>query len=169
MLVVKRNRVDNAWHQIDVQLSRRRDLIPALTETVKHYARHERGVLEDAAEKRSMAEGEKDVSILSGLEDALSSSLTTMLGVAEEYPELRADEDFAKLQEELTRTETRIAGARKYYNATVMHYDNARQGFPGNVVARILTSGFPDKPYFEASMPRAREVPRAAYGETDQG
>lgn len=160
-LVSYRNRVDTSWHQINVQLTRRHDLMPNLSGAVKLYASHEKGVFEEAAAARTRAEEVAGVGDQSRAEDAVNRSLSSLFFLAEAYPDLKANENFLELQEELSRTETRIAGARKYYNGAVMHYDNSRQGFPGNVVASLFSERFPDREYFEIETPRAREVPEA--------
>ena len=160
-LIRHRNRVDSAWHQIDVQLNRRHDLIPNLSGAVKLYASHEKGVFEETAAARTRAEEAAGVGDQSRAEDAVNRSLSSLFFLAEAYPDLKANENFLELSEELSRTETRIAGARKYYNGTVMYYDNARQGFPGNIIASMFPGRFPDREYFEIETPRAREVPEA--------
>lgn len=160
-LVRLRNKTDNAWHQIDVQLKRRYDLLPQLAEVVKGYASHERGALESAAEARSRALRASGVSEQGPAEDDLTGAVGRLLALAESYPDLKADTDFLKFQEELSTTENRIAGSRKYYNGAVMHYDNARQGFPGNVVARLFHDKFQGRDYFEISDPADRQVPSA--------
>lgn len=164
LLVRRRNRVDNAWHQIGVQLNRRHDLVPALVETVKGYVSQERNVFEEAARSRSWADRASGPGEQGRAEKAVSGSFKELFAVSEEYPDIKSSQDFLDLQEELARTETRIAGARKYYNGAVMYYDNSRQGFPGSAVARLFKSRFPDREYFEAEMPYAEEVPLADPG-----
>lgn len=137
-LVVKRNRLKNAWYQIDVQLKRRYDLIPNLVETVKGYAAHEREIFEKVAEARAKAMGAKSPKEVAEANEGLSAVLKTLFAVAEAYPALRASENFMRLQEELSATENKIAFARQFYNDTVMVYNVACQQFPSNIVARIF-------------------------------
>lgn len=158
-LVRLRNKTDNAWHQIDVQLKRRYDLVPELAVVVEGYASHERETLESAAAARSRAISASSVSEQGPAEDGLTGAVGGLLALAESYPDLKANQDFLKFQEELSTTENRIAGARKYYNGAVMYYDNARQGFPGNIVARLFTGKFPGRDYFEIQDPADRQVP----------
>lgn len=147
-LVVLRNRIENAWAQIDVQLRRRYDLIPNLVETVKGYAAHEREVFERVTEARTRAIAAGSVAQQAQAENMLTQALRSLFAVAEAYPALRANENFAKLQEELSETESKIAFSRQFYNDTVLQYDNMREAFPSNVVARM--AGFGGKEYFEA-------------------
>ena len=147
-LVVLRNRIENAWAQIDVQLRRRYDLIPNLVETVKGYAAHEREVFERVTEARARAIAAGSVAQQAQAENMLTQALRSLFAVAEAYPALRANENFAKLQEELSETESKIAFSRQFYNDTVLQYDNMREAFPSNVVAR--TAEFGGKEYFEA-------------------
>lgn len=160
-LVRYRNRVDTAWQQINVQLTRRHDLIPNLADIVKGYASHEGKVFVEVADARRRAAIAHGVGEHTTAEGAVNGSLDTLFMVAEKYPDLKANQEFLRFGEELSRTETRIAGARKYYNGAVMHYDNSRQGFPGNIVASLFSGRFPDREYFEIETPRAREVPEA--------
>lgn len=157
-LVRLRNRVDNAWHQVDVQLSRRHSLIPALQVVVEGYAGHERQALDSATRARSRAMEAGGAGRRYKAEEDLSGAVGGLFALGERYPELKADREFDKLQKELANTENEIAGARKYYNGTVMYYDNARQGFPGNIVARLFRRSFTDREYFEA---RPRRGPRS--------
>jgi LemA protein len=137
-LVVKRNQVKNGWYQIDVQLKRRYDLIPNLVETVKGYAAHEREIFEKVAEARSMALGAKTVSEAAKANNQLTETLKTLFAVAENYPQLKANENFMRLQEELSSTENKIAFARQFYNDVVMSYNIAIQRFPSNIIAGIF-------------------------------
>jgi LemA protein len=146
-LVVLRNRIENAWSQIDVQLKRRTDLIPNLVETVKGYMGHEKEVFLKVTEARSAlmkAEGVKDQAEANNM---LTGALKTLFAVAENYPELKANENFMMLQEELSGTESKIAYARQFYNDTVLKYDNKRERFPSNVVANMFN--FKEREYFE--------------------
>jgi len=146
-LVVFRNRIDNAWSQIDVQLRRRYDLIPNLVEAVKGYAAHERQVFERVTEARARAIAAGTVGEQGQAENMLTQSLRTLFAVAENYPQLRASENFTHLQEELSGTESKIAFARQFYNDTVLRYNNARQAFPAVVLANAM--GFGPREYFE--------------------
>ncbi len=138
-LVVKRNRVQNGWHQIDVQLKRRIDLIPNLVETVKGYAAHEKAIFERIAEARSLAINAKGPAAAAAANNALTDTLKTLFAVAENYPNLKANENFAKLQEELSGTENKIAFARQFYNDVVMDFNNQIQMFPSNIVAGMFS------------------------------
>lgn len=146
-LVVLRNRIDNAWSQIDVQLRRRYDLIPNLIETVKGYASHEREVFERVTAARARAIAAGSVGEQSQAENLLTQALRTLFAVAEAYPQLRATENFQQLQEELSGTESKIAFSRQFYNDTVLGYENLRQSFPAGVLAN--TFGFRGREYFE--------------------
>jgi LemA protein len=159
-LVRLRNRVDNAWAQVDVQLRRRYDLIPNLVETVKGYAAHERGTFEAVTEARTRAQAAGTVQEQAGAENMLSQALGRLFAVAEAYPELQADENFRQLQEELAQTENRIAVSRQVYNDTVLTYNNAIQTVPGVVVAGPF--GFAKRDFFEAEE-TVREAPRVAF------
>src|ERR671921_282779 len=132
-LVRLRNRVDNAWAQIDVQLKRRYDLIPNLVETVKGYAAHERETFEAVTRARQQAAGATGVEDQAQAENLLTQTLRQLFAVAEAYPQLKANENFLELQEELTGTEGRIAFARQFYNEQVLAYDNSLDQFPTNV------------------------------------
>ncbi|MDQ7839525.1 MAG: LemA family protein [bacterium] len=146
-LVVFRNRIDNAWSQIDVQLRRRYDLIPNLVETVKGYATHEREVFERVTEARSRAIAAGSVGEQGQAENMLTQALRSVFAVAENYPQLRASENFMQLQEELSGTESKIAFSRQFYNDTVLRYNNTRQAFPAVLLAGPL--GFGPRDYFE--------------------
>jgi LemA protein len=134
-LVALRNRVDNGWSQIDVQLRRRYDLIPNLVETVRGYAAHERELFEHVAEARSAALGAQDVPAQAQAENVVTAGLRQLLAVAENYPELKANQNFLALQEELTGTESKIAYARQFYNDQVMRLNTLIQAFPTNLIA----------------------------------
>jgi len=146
-LVVLRNRIDNAWSQIDVQLRRRYDLIPNLVETVKGYASHEKDVFERVTQARANAIAAGSVGEQSKAENVLTQALRSVFAVAEAYPQLRATENFQQLQEELSGTESKIAFARQFYNDTVLRYNNARQTFPAALIANQF--GFGPREYFE--------------------
>ena len=149
-LVRLRNRIDNAWSQIDVQLKRRYDLIPNLVETVKGYAAHESQTLEAVTAARANAINAQqggDVGQQAQAENALSGALKSLFAVSEAYPDLKANQNFLQLQEELTSTEDRIAYARQFYNDSVLNYNNKIQVFPRNVLAS--TFNFEKRQYFE--------------------
>ncbi|HEY6102023.1 MAG TPA: LemA family protein [bacterium] len=147
-LVVLRNRIENAWSQIDVQLRRRYDLIPNLVETVKGYAAHEREVFERVTQARAQAIAAGGVAQQAQAENMLTQALRSLFAVAEAYPQLRASENFQRMQADLTETENKIMFARQFYNDTVLQYDTARESFPTNIVARY--GGFGPREYFEA-------------------
>lgn len=161
-LVRYRNRVDNAWHQIDVQLNRRGDLIPNLVETVKGYAAHERETFEMVTKARSALMNAGSVGESAQAEGMLGQALKSLFAVAEAYPELKANQNFLALQEELAGTENKISFARQFYNDSVMSYDVARQRFPANMIASSF--GFKEeREYFEPETPAAREVPKVSF------
>jgi LemA protein len=138
-LVALRNRVQNAWAQMDVQLKRRHDLIPSLVETVRGYMQHERSVFESVTEARAQAiVAGNNIPARTAAESALSGVLGKLFAVAENYPQLRAVENFQILQEELTSTENRIAYARQCYNDEVMKYNTTQSTFPRNLFVRML-------------------------------
>ena len=138
-LVRLRNQVDNSWSQIDVQLKRRHDLIPNLVETAKGYMKHERGTFEAITEARSKAMGAKSVSEASKAEGALGEALSKFMLVVENYPELKANQNFLAVQEELSSTENKIAFSRQSYNDQVLGYNNKIQMFPSNIIAGMFS------------------------------
>jgi LemA protein len=144
-LVSSRNRAKEAWSDIDVQLKRRYDLIPNLVESVKGYMAHERGVFEKVTEARTRAMGATGAA-KAGAEDALSGALKSLFAVAENYPQLKASENFQKLQDELTDTEDKIQAARRFYNGNVRDLNIAIQSFPKNLIARNF--GFTPMEFF---------------------
>jgi LemA protein len=150
-LVRLRVNVDNAWSQIDVQLRRRYDLIPNLIESVKGYAAHEREVFEDVTKARAAAQGATGVQGQADAENAVSKSLGRLLAVAENYPELKANQNFLALQEELTGTESKIAYARQFYNDEVASLNTKIQSFPSSVIARA--GKFQPREFFEIDEP----------------
>jgi len=150
-LVLLRNRVDNGWSQIDVQLRRRYDLIPNLVETVKGYAAHERELFEQVAAARSQAIGASTVGDQAQAENQLTAGLRRLMAVAENYPDLKASQNFLALQEELTGTESRIAYARQFYNDQVMLLNTRIQAVPSNVVAKVF--GFTPREFFDIEDP----------------
>jgi LemA protein len=147
-LVRRRNAVGNAWAQIDVQLKRRYDLIPNLVQTVKAYAAHERQTLEAVTQARTQAMGATGPARQAEAENQLTRTLRSLFAVAEAYPDLKANQNFLQLQEELAASENRIAYARQYYNDAVLDYNNAIQSLPANVLA--AAAGMRPKEYFEA-------------------
>jgi LemA protein len=148
-LIAKRNRVQNAWSQVDVQLKRRHDLIPNLVESVKGYASHERETLEAVTQARAAAESATGPAEQAAAEARLSGALGRLIAVAESYPELRAAENFRALQAELGETEDKIAISRQVYNDTVLTYNNAVQQVPTNLVASLFR--FDAREYFETA------------------
>ncbi|MDQ3940178.1 MAG: LemA family protein [Actinomycetota bacterium] len=161
-LVRLRNRIEAAWSQIDVQLKRRYDLVPNLVETVKGYAAHERETLEAVTRARQQAVEARGVEEQAQAENILTGALRQLFAVSEAYPQLRANENFLALQEELTGTESRIAFARQFYNEQVLSYDNARETFPTNIFAGMFN--FEAKPYFEIEE-ASREPVRVDFGQ----
>jgi LemA protein len=159
-LVRLRNRVGNAWAQVDVQLRRRYDLIPNLVETVKGYAAHERGTFEEVTAARTRAQQASTVEQQAQAENALTAAIGRLFAVAEAYPELRASENFQQLQSQLEETENKIQIARQVYNDTVLSYENARETVPTNLIATMF--GFGPKQFFEIEE-AAREAPRVAF------
>jgi len=160
-LVVLRNRVDNAWAQIDVQLKRRYDLIPNLVETVKGYASHEKDTLEKVIQARNMAVNATGVADQAAAENMLTGALKSLFAVAEAYPDLKANQNFMQLQEELTNTEGKISYARQFYNDTVMSFNTAIQSFPANLLAGMF--GFAAREYFELEIAEQREAPQVSF------
>ena len=150
-LVSLRNRVGNGWSQIDVQLRRRYDLIPNLIETVKGYAAHEREVFDEIAEARSRGLAADSVPDQAQAENQVTRGLRQLLAVAEAYPELRANQNFLALQEELTGTESKIAYARQFYNDQVMRLNTAIQSFPSNLIASAFQ--FTPREFFDIEEP----------------
>ena len=147
-LVNLRNRVKNSYAQIDVQLKRRNDLIPNLVETVKGYASHEKGVLEEVTKARSNVMNASTIEETSEANNQLTSALKTLFAVAENYPDLKANSNFQQLQSELSDTEDKIAYARQFYNDVVLKYNNACQQFPSNIFAKLFH--FKESEFFEA-------------------
>jgi LemA protein len=154
-LITLRNRSDNAWAQVDVQLRRRYDLIPNLVETVKGYAKHEKETFQMVTEARSNAMNAQTVKEQGEAENMLSGALKSLFAVAESYPDLKANQNFLMLQEELAGTEGKIAYARQFYNDVVMKFNTKQQVFPSNIIANMFS--FQEKEYFEIEEPEARE------------
>lgn len=160
-LVRHRNEVKNSWSQIDVQLKRRHDLIPNLIETAKGYMKHERETLERITEARNLARGASSVGDRAKAEQQLSGALSQFLVVVEAYPDLKANQNFLSLQEELTSTENKIGFARQYYNDAVLKYNNKIQVVPSNIVAGIFQ--FKPEEFFEVEDAAEREVPEVKF------
>jgi LemA protein len=156
-LVSLRTRVENGWSQIDVQLRRRADLIPNLVETVKGYAAHERDLFEHVTEARARSMGATSVTDQAAAENQVTSGLRQLLAVVENYPDLKANQNFLALHEELIATESKIAYARQFYNDQVMRLNTLIQSFPSSIVARAF--GFEERPFFEIDEPTRGPVP----------
>ena len=154
-LVQLRVRCDSAWSDIDVQLKRRHDLIPNLVETVKGYATHEKGTFEDIAKFRSQAMQATSPADKAVAENQLTGALKTLFAVAENYPQLKASEEFTQLQSSLNQTEDTIQNARRYYNAVVRDLNTKVQSFPANIIAGMF--GFQQRQFFEVSEATYRE------------
>ena len=160
-LVRLRNRTENAWAQVDVQLRRRYDLIPNLVETVKGYASHERATFEEVTKARTAAQQARTVPEQAEAENFLTAAIGRLFAVAEDYPELRATENFQQLQAQLEDTEQKIAVSRQVYNDAVLTYDTALETVPTNIVGGLFN--FEEKAYFEIEEPAAREAPRVQF------
>jgi len=162
-LVKLRNQKDNAWAQIDVQLKRRYDLIPNLVETVKGYTTHERETLEAVTNARNLAQqtASGDVGARSKAEGELSGALSRLLAVVENYPDLKANQNFLALQEELTSTENKISFSRQYFNDSVLRLNNKVQMFPSNIIAGM--TGFKLGEFFEVTIAVEREAPKVSF------
>jgi LemA protein len=159
-LVRLRNRAENSWAQVDVQLRRRYDLIPNIVEAVKGYAAHERGTFEEVTEARTAAQQAQGVEQQAQAENALTAAIGRLFAVAEAYPQLRATENFQQLQAQLADVEQKIAVARQVYNDAVLTYDNALETVPTNLVAGMF--GFRPQAYFETEG-AAREAPSVQF------
>ncbi len=161
-LVRARNDVKNGWSQIDVQLKRRHDLIPNLVETVRGYMTHERGTLEAVTKARQQAISVSgDVADRMKAENMLSQTLRSLFAVAESYPDLKANQNFLALQEEVTSTENKIGFARQYYNDTAMRLKNKVEMFPSNIFASMF--GFSPEPFFEVETAAERQAPQIKF------
>ncbi len=156
-LVRLRNQLKNAWAQIDVQLKRRYDLIPNLVETVKGYATHERETLEKVTQARNMAISAKGVAEQAQAENLLTGALKSLFAVSEAYPDLKANQNFLRLQEELTSTENKIAFARQFYNDATMGFNTRIESFPVNLVAGMFN--FTKAEFFETADEAERNAP----------
>ncbi|HHY00646.1 MAG TPA: LemA family protein [Methanothermobacter sp.] len=159
-LVGLRNRVKNAWSQIDVQLKRRTDLIPNLVETVKGYAKHEKGVFEEVTKARSNLMNAQSVKESQEANNMLTGALKSLFAVAENYPDLKANQNFLELQEQLAQTEDKIAYSRQFYNDTVLMYNNKCQMFPSNIIASMFH--FEESEFFEIEE-SARATPKVEF------
>jgi LemA protein len=162
-LVRLRNRAENAWAQVDVQLRKRYDLIPNLVETVKGYASHERETFEAVTNARVAAQQAQGVQQQAQAENMLTAAIGRLFAVAEAYPQLRATENFQQLQAQLSDVESNIAVARQVYNDTVLSYDNALQTVPTNILAGIFN--FNPREYFQTE-DAIREAPRVDFGQS---
>jgi len=161
-LVRLRNTAEQAWSDVEVQLQRRHDLIPNLVETVKGYMTHERETLEAVTKARQMAvQVTGDVAKRAEAENMLTQTLRSLFAVAENYPQLKANENFLDLQQKLAEIEEQIQLARRYYNAVVRDLNNAIDMFPSNIVAKIFH--FQHREYFELTEPEAEEAPEVKF------
>jgi LemA protein len=166
-IIGQRNRVDESWSGIDVQLKRRYELVPNLVETVRGYAQHERATLEKVTEARADAmrsQGPRDASRAEG---ALTAALGELRAVAENYPDLRATENFQQLSRNLAELEDEIQAARRIYNSNVQVYNTRIQMFPNSIVAQA--GGFEPRDYFEIEAPAEREAPRVSFTDPSAG
>lgn len=154
-LVRKRNHVDEAWSDIEVQMKRRYDLIPNLVETVKGYAAHEKSAFEDVTKARSMAMGAQTPGEHAKAENMLTNTLKSLFAIAEAYPDLKANANFVELQRELSDTENKIQAARRFYNSTVLELNNAIQMFPTNMFAGMF--GFSKREFFDLEEEAAKQ------------
>ena len=159
-LIGLKNKVANGWKQIDVQLKRRHDLIPNLVETVKGYAAHERGTFEAVTQARANAINAQSPAEQAQAENVLSGALKSLFAVAEAYPDLKANQNFLNLQEELTSSEDRVAYARQYYNDSVLNYNTQIQKFPTVILAGMFN--FEKREFFDAA-PEDTETPQVQF------
>jgi LemA protein len=160
-LIGLRNQADNAWSQIDVQLKRRHDLIPNLVETARGYMKHERETFEAITNARSRAVGAKSVAEASKAEGALGEALSRFMLVVENYPDLKASQNFLAVQEELASTENKISFARQNYNDQILFFNNKIQMFPSNTVANMFN--FSKRDFFELEAAAERETPKVSF------
>ncbi len=160
-LIMLRNRVKEAWADIDVQLKRRHDLIPNLVETVKGYASHEREIFEKVTEARARAMGATTIKEKDETENVLSGALKTLFAVSENYPDLKASQNFLELQRELTDTEDKIQAARRFYNGNVRDFNTRIESFPPNIIASIF--GFKQAEFFGVEETAEREPPKVNF------
>jgi LemA protein len=160
-LIRSKNRVDEAWSDIDVQLKRRYDLIPNLVETVKGYADHEKEVFQKVTEARAAAMQAKGMEEKGKAENMLSNTLKSLFAVSEAYPELKASENFLKLQDELSDTENKIQASRRFYNTNVRDFNTKIQQFPTTVIAGML--GFKSRDFFQVEDEKEREAVKVQF------
>ena len=160
-LIKLKNRTDEAWSDIDVQLKRRYNLIPNLVESVKGYAKHERELFEKVTEARTRAMSAKTIKERGQAENMLAGALKTLFAVAENYPDLKASQNFLELQRELSDTENKIQAARRFYNGNVRDFNIKIESFPANIVASLF--GFKKMDFFEIKEPEARETPEVKF------
>lgn len=160
-LIQQRNKVGNAFAQIDTQLQRRFDLIPNLVETVKGYASHERELFENVSKARSGYMGAHSISEKIEADNQLTGTLKTLFAVAENYPELKANQNFIKLQDDLKGTEDKVAFSRQFYNDTVLKYNNSLEVFPNNFVAGMFR--FEKETFFKIDNEEAKQAPNVQF------
>jgi LemA protein len=161
-LIRSRNRVDTAWSDIDVQLQRRHDLIPRIVTAVDQYAKYERATLEAVTELRAEAMQQLDIRARGKAEEKLSAGIERLIALAENYPDLKANENFLNLQNELVETENYLQFARRYYNGSVRDYNTMTESVPSNIVARMFNFGQRD--FFQKSSDEVANVPLAKFG-----
>lgn len=164
-LIRSRNRVSTAWSDIDVQLQRRHDLVPRLVKAVDQYAQYERATLEAVTELRAEAMQQADVRARGQAEEKLSVGIERLIALAENYPDLKANENFLNLQNELVETENYLQFARRYYNASVRDYNTMTETVPNNIVASLF--GFAPRDFFQKSADEAANVPLAKFGDVE--
>lgn len=164
-LIRSRNRVSTSWSDIDVQLQRRHDLIPRLVTAVDQYAKYERATLEAVTELRAEAMQQADVRARGRAEEKLSAGIERLIALAEDYPDLKANENFLSLQNELVETENYLQFARRYYNGSVRDYNTMTETVPSNLVARMFN--FEPKDFFQKSSDEAANVPLADFGSVE--
>jgi LemA protein len=162
-MIGARNRVDESWSGIDVQLKRRHDLVPNLVETVKGYASHEQAVFEKTSQARSQAMAARDPGEAAKAEGQLTQALTDLRAVSENYPQLRATENFQQLTANLSEIEDEIQAARRIYNSNVQNYNTKIQVFPNSIIANM--SGFDEKEFFEIEVATEREAPQVSFSQ----
>lgn len=156
-LIKKRNRVREGWSDIDIQLKRRSNLIPNLVDTVKGYASHERETLDSVTTARSAVMNSQDQNSREQSENMLTDALKSLFAVSENYPDLKASENFLELQRELTDTENKIQAARRFYNDTVLDYNNGIQTVPSNIIAGMFN--FTEEKFFKVEIEAEKDVP----------
>ena len=161
VLIVRRNRVKESWSDIEVQLKRRYDLIPNLVNAVKGYAAHEKGVFEEVTRARSAAIGARTPQEHGQAENMLAGALKSLFAVAEAYPDLKASNNFGKLQDELSDTENKIQAARRFYNSNVLSYNTRTETVPTNIVASLF--GFTKEQFFEISDASQKEPVKVSF------